>query len=258
MTAAHALAEPEWFPILFTGEMVQAILEGQKTQTRRVVNLLDHGRPLFHRIDERGRAVFGDSIPDDPVPLYVRCPYGRPGSRLWVRETLVYGPEEVIMAERVAYRLPNSLPQIRGETPIHVGEECWRYAADRSPVALEADDPNVGAMLSWAHHRERDYCPSIHMPRWASRIALEVLSVGVERVQDITEADANAEGVEQLDGALDVAALCRRAKELGGCPEDSRTWFAELWDMINGKRDGGRLAWAQNPWVWVVEFRRLA
>jgi len=93
------------------------------------------------------------------------------------------------------------------------------------------------------------------MPRWASRITLEVTSVRVERLQDITEEDAWAEGIEQLDGAFDNATLCRRAVAMGEPVESARVTFAELWDSINGKRPG--CSWADNPWAWVVGFRRV-
>jgi hypothetical protein len=95
--------------------------------------------------------------------------------------------------------------------------------------------------------------PSIFLPRWAARLWFEVTAVRPERVQNISESDANAEGVEAYDGALDEVALCRRAKEMGIPPTESRVWFAELWDTINFKRS----PWSNNDWVWVISYRRL-
>lgn len=182
-------------PILFSGAMVRAILNGRKNQTRRVVR------------------------PDgDPTDSALRCPYGAPGDRLWVRETWAVG--------RVFDRTrPAEIPTVERDVPV-----WWR--ADG--FAEESD--NRGR---WR--------PSIHMPRWASRITLDIVSVRVERLQAITEADAFAEGVEanpyvMCDGTTDEAMSI-----------SARDNFRALWDSINGKRLG--CSWGANPWVWVVEFR---
>ncbi len=174
-------------PILFSGEMVRAILDGRKSVTRRVV------RPHpFH-------GVVRDGILDDEGKVY-RCPYGQPGDRLWVRETF--------------YPMP------------HLNAKAY----------FRCTDLLVG-VSRWV--------PSIFMPRWASRITLEVTGVRVERVWDITEASAKAEGVEQ---------------EIDGWNKDGVVkvyWksFATLWDALNAKRGFG---WDKNPWVWVVEFKRIS
>ena len=193
-------------PILFSGPMVRAILEGRKTQTRRVVKGLTPGHA------HTGRSLTGLGYPasmgkwwaeflhsEPGSPIYVACPYGQPGDRLWVRETWALHPDD-------------------GEAGV-----LWR-----------ATDPGwdaEGTGLKWR--------PSIFMPRWASRIELEVTGVRVERVQGISEADAQAEGVAAVQGD----------------PEDHVDpvdRFAQVWDGINGKRGHG---WDVNPWVWVVEFR---
>jgi hypothetical protein len=96
------------------------------------------------------------------------------------------------------------------------------------------------------------WTPAIFMPRWASRITLEVTGVRVERLHAITDADASAEGVEELDGEYDAAELARCAKLAGSSQEDARGWFAWLWCQINGEE-----SWRANPWVWVVEFKRV-
>lgn len=165
-------------PIIFSGPMVRAILDGRKTQTRRVVKLNASGRA-----QRKGRNWH---LADPECVL--ACPYGVPGDRLWVRET-------------------------------------WQ---DGNGGIYYATDGNTAA--PWK--------PSIYMPRWASRITLEVVSVRVERLNEIGEEDAIAEG-SQCAGV--PASLTNRGA------------FAKLWDSINAKTH----PWASNPWVWVVEFKRL-
>jgi hypothetical protein len=130
----------------------------------------------------------------------VKCPYGLPGDRLWVRET--WGP-----------RITNGEPDPR--------QQYVKYRAD------DVDDSPCDEN-DW-HEWEDRWRPSIHMPRWASRITLEVTGVRIERLQDISEADARAEGV------VDTLA------------------FEELWDSINGSG-----AWDANPWCWCISFKPLA
>ena len=201
-------------PILFSAPMVRAILAGTKMQTRRVVKpqppASTHQVETWHHPDAKPRFftwTTAGEISDQWEPL--PCPYGQPGDRLWVRETF---------RGCRAYEVQGYAPKDWGNKPI------W-FAADGTPP---------GRPEQWAL-RSR---PSIHMPRWASRITLEVTDVRVERLQDISEADAVAEGVKNslhLPGG-------RFATEN----------FAHLWWSING--DG---SWEANPWVWVVEFKRI-
>lgn len=142
--------------------------------------------------------------------VFYSCPYGVPGDQMWVKESYRFGVEW-------DEESPNQVEPMGGPGIV------WYAATDRLTEG-------------WGKLR-----PSIHMPRWASRITLEVTGLRVERLQDITEADAIAEGVtETFDGP-------------GGCHE--RTTAAEnfrpLWESINGSA-----SWAENPWVWVVEFQR--
>lgn len=216
-------------PILFSGPMVRAILSGAKTQTRRIVK----GGPEFHsraalHSTEDGLATFGDSIPDDPVPIQKRCPYGVPGDRLWVREVHAflaeYDKRKAAEVSEVNRRL------------------VWR--------AVDEEKPSVGRVGSWVVKRGR-WRPSIHMPHWASRLTLEVTEVRVERLWKITEVDARAEGI--TDGGC---VNCGRPEPCG-CEDpkpDARDAFCELWDTINAKR----APWDSDPWVWVVGFRRVA
>lgn len=209
-------------PILFSGPMVRGILDGRKTQTRRVVRFrLDAGEELIHPLP---RSV---EFAADLGMLYwthggqkrvTPCPYGVPGDLLWVRET--WCPVEDEGDRWVDYRA----------TP--------RYAAEH-PAGWE-NAPQDPEALKWK--------PSIHMPRWASRIALEVTNVRVERLQEITEEDARAEGVQPAVMVHARPGYPPVTEQLYGAA------FEILWNRINGKR----APWTLNPYVWVVEFKRLA
>ena len=200
-------------PILFSAPMVRAILDGRKTVTRRIF------KPDRMTWDANGRyttyAMRGGELsttgsgPFEPSSWLHYCPYGQPGGdRLYVRETWA--------AQHVYDHLPPRL--IPQDARIH-------YAATE----------DRGGLL-WR--------PSIHMPRWASRITLEVTGVLVERLQEISYEDARAEGVEfwRNDGTL---------TELPPCSEH-RYAFEDLWTSINGAD-----SWNANPFVWVVTFRRI-
>ncbi|QTP60896.1 morphogenetic protein [Billgrantia antri] len=218
-------------PILFSGEMVRAILDGRKNQTRRVVKpAKDRNGSGCHLApcEIAGEVNGGD---------YSLCPYGQPGDRLWVRET--WGKVQ--------------MTHLMSPTPGRV-EEALTYRAGRL-VWKSEDRPESGSFDSWPvswsdDHQPSDgrWRPSIHMPRWASRITLEIVSVSVERLKEISEADAEAEGVER-HGDSWVDYLHRTDCHFA---VNARTSFATLWDSINGR--GSRDA---NPWVWVVEFKRV-
>lgn len=203
-------------PILFSGTMVRAIIDGRKTQTRRVIALSEFGKSTtpgfdWHFRDRRGR--WNDVSMERLLQM---CPYGAPGDRLWVRETWA--------------------------TTAQAGD----HKSDAYAV-YRATDPDWETMIGWK------WRPSIYMPRWASRITLEVTTVRVERVQDISDADAVAEGI-----------MC--GSKIG---KDAFGWYADsdravrhnapahalraLWDEINAKRGYG---WDANPWVWAVEFKK--
>lgn len=200
-------------PIPFTAPMIQAILEGRKTQTRRIVKpqpeirighqswdmgseiMLWGKRPIIHTIARHGREIMAAKY----------CPYGQIGDRLWVREGLERSFDE---------------------------NDPWgvTYRADRVVIP----------------GRQWDWIPlslsARYMPRWASRITLEITDIRVERVQEISEADVLAEGCKYL--------AYRCAEEMKPCdPEE----YSDLWDMINGKT----YPWASNPWIWVISFKRV-
>lgn len=201
-------------PILFTGPMVRAILEGRKTVTRRVMkpqpdflgSMVDPNTP-FKTLDAGLHAR-------------ITCPYGEPGDRLWVREAWAADAQVDAIA-------PRDLSQ---------GEPIW-FPADLSVRQTGC------SMISKGRGR-----PSIHMPRWASRILLEITAVRVERLQDISEEQALAEGVrgEPCDHARQACA------DIGCWGDTAKGAFGFLWESLNGEG-----SWAANPWVWVVEFKRV-
>lgn len=196
-------------PILFSGPMVSAILEGRKTVTRRPVKIQPRSK------GDIGSYGLGQPFirHPDPTKRNPECPYGRPGDRLWVREAWAADA------------------QVDSITP--------RDLSHGEPIAYPADGSirQTGcAMISQGRGR-----PSIHMPRWASRILLEVTDVRVERLQDISEEQAEAEGVGFLRHVPDADETLTAAQ-----------LFECLWSSINGDD-----SWNGNPWVWVVEFRRI-
>jgi hypothetical protein len=198
-------------PILFSAPMVRAILEGRKTQTRRVVK--PQPSPSSDSVWLGTDGIWRFSHPTLRGPVSheaddVRCPYGYPGDRLWVRETI-----------ELQTLHGNNFP-----SPV--------YSSDGAHVM----DGNGKA--SNHEFMRRRVTPSIHMPRWASRILLEVVSVRVERLQEISEADAKAEGVDGI--------------KYFGLDRSNTRAYSELWESINGPE-----SWDANPWVWCVEFKRV-
>lgn len=210
-------------PILFNGPMVRAILAGTKTQTRRPLKILNPGQvDLSGAVPETRHSYPFLRLPNGhEFGGPIRCPFGSPGDRLWVRET-------------------------------------WNTFAPWNGVFYRAEDHSFGIGDS----DDTDHIPqenirwrsSIHMPRWACRLVLEVVSVHVERLQEISEADCRAEGVAEVDGHFDNAAICAMAKRIGCSHEDAKAIFACLWDSIYSAKG---LVWERNPWVWAVEFKRV-
>lgn len=203
-------------PILFSAPMVRAILAGQKTQTRRLVK-----RSGLCVLDlKTGEEVHGVTP--------VKCPYGKPGDRLWVREKwcpVYHGSYEPLARTMV---IPDSVHSAF----IQYGEEYRFGGSDYDGF--------------WR--------PSIHMPRWASRITLEITGVRVERLQDISEADARAEGavVEMVENEFGVWV-----KSIDGklYPNAVQAFGVAVWSSIHAADGPNGLA--ANPWVWVVQFERL-
>lgn len=225
-------------PILFNGAMARAILAGKKTVTRRPIK--GNQIPSRSKSDSPehqwisvvqdhprwGFAAFGATEEECAAELakYGGCPYGRQGDRLWVRETT------------------------------EADEDCSdvvvlsRYVADGAPVVYSGcSDPEYnGTVAHWDYSRRSR--PSIHMQRWACRILLEITDVRVERLKDISEQQALAEGIYSdpaVNGMYTYDGDHYTSKSDG--PDRA---FAELWNTTGGD-------WDANPWVWVVEFKRV-
>ncbi|HGC0092533.1 TPA: hypothetical protein ACIYZJ_003838 [Escherichia coli] len=181
--------------MIFNDEMVRAILGGNKTQTRRIVEEKFYGRAVAAEL------------------LAKHCPYGQPGDRIWVRET---------------YRVHGKATDVATLVYRASVRNSWTEQTHRVPV----DVCNKPVSEKWT--------PSIHMPRWASRILLEITDVRVERLHDMSEADAKAEGATPATYKI--------------TPPEAvyRVGFGDIWRSIYGQDN-----WLSNPWVWVIEFKRI-
>jgi len=224
-------------PILFKASMIRALLAGTKTQTRRIAKWKPCEAGLNLNFSGLEAGCYANDNPatgwvlrsrdgggcwnDRTWPLH--CPYGTVGDRLWVRETF----QPLWSGDRC----PASLADPAG----------WALGYPASDGVQEYHDPDDGLVTRCK--------PGIHMPRWASRITLEMTNVRVERLQAITEDDALAEGVDV--GTSQPATVNGRPGSVVFF--NARDAFAYLWNAINGDR----AAWASNPWVFVIEFRRV-
>jgi hypothetical protein len=216
-------------PILFSGPMVRAILEGRKTQTRRVVDsryeITGPNPPNASTFDvsdgewnENARIATVSSWVgafglDGRGNFTDKCPYGKPGDRLWVRETFY----------------------------------SWRCKVYTSAGMTEGPDQAVYAADGGLLLNGAKWKPSIHMPRWASRITLEITDVRVERLQEISEADAKAEGCDPWQFGPEQTMTSGER----GAVSPYRGGYACLWDEINADR----ATWKSNPWVWAITFK---
>lgn len=238
-------------PILFKGEMVRAILEGRKTQTRRVV------KP---QPDKDGGWKGCTSIGDHNIDEF--CPYGQLGDRLWVRETW----RIVGWWEGEPYWIEYK-DGTRKEEP----GDSLDYDEDKyAELSMQCDNDCMDAGLKTdedgAYHIPEEqevptrWRPSIFMPRWASRLTLEITGLRVERLQEISDADVAAEGVSVVfhePGKFGIENPCATGNvELPNghhVYSTARGCFAALWDSINGKKH----PWESNPWVWVISFNKI-
>ena len=206
-------------PILFKAPMVRALLDDSKTQTRRVMK----PQPTYSGYSEvEATRQFNKMLEMGAI----RCPYGKPGDRLWVRET-------------------------------------WAHDADSLEQCRAAFEDAMGGGGYGPYYRATEYAPdtlqwrpSIHMPRWASRITLEIVSVRLERLQDISEADAIAEGIFRLEYGGQISyrdySLNDEWAEVSPMLESPVNSYRTLWESINGAG-----SWDANPFVWVVEFKKV-
>jgi len=198
-------------PTLFSGPMICALLEGRKTQTRRILKV--PSASLLRAAEHDG----GQGL--------LQLSRFAKADRLWCRELL------------------------------RKADGIWRYDADKVPAVVTPDHPRFADMIAWTDRKEASVCPGIHMPRWASRLTLIVTDVRVERLQDISEADAIAEGIEDVTAEVAPSdkslRFWRRYRDGGwngyvNCPIGS---YASLWSEINGPG-----SWAENPWAVAVSF----
>lgn len=211
--------------------MVLATLRDKdpKTQTRRIVKP-QPPRSLFHL-----ECLPSGEWRDEEVSLG-KCPYGSPGTRLWVRETWKYagwsddGEPWILYRSDGVQRLIDDADEDLSET--------WAGLSD--PENYKIDGKAA----------DRRWRPSIFMPRWASRITLEIESVRVERLNDITPEDAAAEGLRYIDEGPGAGWWVVDGTSV--CGDGSVEAYEQLWELING-----RDSWADNPWVWAITFRRL-
>jgi hypothetical protein len=247
-------------PILFNGEMVRAILSGQKTQTRRVIkDQPPWQNPIVEPSNGAGTWGHHKEIDwGDPEEPKWSCPYGIPGQQLWVRET---------------WR-----PSFWSEDFDMVAIEYWADGKISNGICSESlwpdDDRRESVWENLSSELNKANCPtdhngnynwsetgnplklrlSIFMPRAASRITLEILDVRVERLKSISEADAIAEGVERDGDLWKCYGNCGDHKAGYHSRTSATASYMSLWDSINKKRGCG---WDANPWVWVVEFKKL-
>ena len=216
------------WPILFSREMVRALLDGRKTQTRRIV------KPQPTAVHGRAGHYSGSYQADGDNRKEIVCPYGQPGDRLWVKETFrTWLDEESLFTGRLS----------------EITDEPRRRAVFASTEyrASSLDSESGG----WR--------PSIFMPEWLSRITLELTRVRLERLQSISEADAIAEGIEVIDADAGIyrdynEPLAQSTADdprqgMCFCPVRS---YETLWNSINGPG-----SWDANPFVWVLEFNRV-
>jgi len=203
-------------PILFSGEMVRAIIEGKKTMTRRAINRLNGIGKIteFQKSDTSGydyicrdNSMLWNGFHE--AEIFERCSYGRPGDSFWVKETFAYDGAK---SRHIEYRA------------------TWKCEHDFPGVKCE--------------HGPNKWKPSIFMPRWASRISLEITDVRSEKLQEITSRDAIAEGMRSYPGI--TYQHLNETEPLND--------FKRLWDSLNLKRGYG---WCVNPFVWVISFNEI-
>ena len=232
-------------PTIMTGDSVRGILEGRKTQTRRVVKFpkkvckawgIESAADAYAVDGPDNSGEWDFLVAGDMGYVYIDCPYGQPGDRLWVRET--YAPTTNVNQQEDWPGRPHiycsdfpSDTKFCADAVIYRADGEWDWLDDDGGTAYCKDDITLRSM--WKN--------PMFMPRWASRIELKVTGIRVERVQDISQEDVMAEGID-----IKISSK--------GVPQGLRD-FRYLWNSINEKRGFG---WDLNPWVWVIEFERIA
>lgn len=227
-------------PILFNAAMVRAVLDGSKTQTRRVMKPQPNEEPISIGLGHPEIVVNGELEPGAPVyaawgdEWNIESPFGQPGDQLWVREG-------VWCYEHTGWGKNNQLkwPKMDMAAGLRWFDASCEFEAD-NPTPMHDPIGRLNKMLA---------------PRWASRILLEVTDVRVERVQEISADDAEMEGLEMFDSMTCSGDVVQFYQTADGdiCDSCPRSAFADLWDSL--AKPGER--WADNPFVWAVSFKRL-
>jgi hypothetical protein len=246
LQSGRGRAPPRERPLLMSVPNVRAILDGRKAQTRRFIK----PQP---EIDAGSDGVTGwpdwwldwiDGEGYTTEELARKCPYGHPGDRLWVRETWQTGMTE--SGPQIAYAATSDICEI----------DAWDGEDFGAGPSFNYDTCPKATWHTWlwdlVSSKEGNWRPSIFMPRWASRITLEIAEVRIERLQDISAENAIAEGIA-LDGHRCGCERCSQTSQL--CPATSSSLvmaYSELREAINGNG-----SWDTNPWVWVLGFRRV-
>lgn len=226
--------------MIFNGEMVRAILDGRKTQTRRPVR--------FPVLDKNlGCELAGNELAGElSAGNYLNSAFGKPDHRIWVRETwATLGNENGCCVD--------------WEDNLCKGDERSAARIYRASCEQRPGDYGLWSIpddADWKPHTkdhkfEGAWRPSIHMPRWASRILLEITNVGVQRLQSISPNDAAREGLVKLP-ATGRYCINQGDQYFGGASHDAREVFSWLWASIYGEE-----SWNANPWVWVIEFKSI-
>jgi len=216
-------------PIIFGSEMVKAVLSGYKTQTRRVIK-----RPEQWMIEFDGEAHRASDQYGDSYDILEVCPYGKIGAQLWVREKWRIGAWNENGEIAIDYANGDCLPYVEVPDP-DAHEKLWIQCTDE--CIKKGVEENEEGHYSWDKGSSPlKWRPSIFMPRWASRIQLEITDIRVERVQDITDSNATAEGIVTAPTSIVTPRMS----------------FKKLWDSINAKRG---YSWDKNPWCWCLTFK---
>ena len=231
-------------PILFNTEMVKAVLAGNKTQTRRVIKNACDIITDWDKNDPSYGPFYEDEFGDSHESIE-RCPYGKIGDQLWVREAW-----RACMVNGLHH--PGKFMTIQFKSGFGVLDYRTDWEKHYSDLMEKTiwDDSGMNAFGKWK--------PSIFLPRKHSRIQLEITNIQVQRIQDISETDALAEGITEVSNKSSVESLIyghtlyKNYSRPKSSFNQAKASFKSLWDSINKKRGFG---WDENPWVWVVEFK---
>ena len=237
----NKLTQEKARPIIFSGPMISAILQGTKTQTRRIVQGVSNQRAASYYIQDN--RWWSEDWEKSGCRNTIDCPYGEPGELLWCRET---GGVHTRSAGGSKTPRPGGWLGL-GYKADGLGEGSILDVDMEHTYWVKPPDPLYkGGTDLWIHYREKTrwqkWLSPLHMPRWASRLHLFIEEIRIERLQDITEADAIAESIQPYH------RKCTSNEP--GCTVSAKARYARLWDQINGER----ASWASNPWVWKLTF----